>query len=130
MTKRKPPEEKIKTGRPTKMTAANRAILLRNLGTGLALHQAAATAGMSEETLRVWRRDDPEFSAEVDAAMAEAEARKVLYIEKQAATSWKAAAWLLSKANPARYGDRVAHTGPDGGALTIRVVYEDEDAGS
>lgn len=40
--------------------------------------------------------------------------------------------WLLSKLAPKRYGDKVEHAGPDGGAIkveaTVRVAYVDTPA--
>lgn len=36
--------------------------------------------------------------------------------------------WLASKLKPKRYGDRLEHTGPDGGPLKIEIVRFDDDS--
>lgn len=122
---RKRPEDKIKAGRPTKKTPANREQILRNIRAGLLPDIAAETAGMSRETLRDWRNEDGDFSAEIEQARAVAIARKVGYIEQEAGHSWKAAAWLLEHADPATFGKRVNFAGADGGPLTVRVIRDD-----
>ena len=122
MTAKKPG---AKLGRPTKKTPENRDLILRGVRAGLFPETAAGVAHVSSRTLAEWRAEDKDFSQEIDDARAEAEARKVGYIEKQAPNSWKAAAWLLAKANPARFGDKVALTGADGNDLVVRVIRDD-----
>lgn len=35
--------------------------------------------------------------------------------------------WVLSKLAPKVYGDRLAHTGPDGGAMVVRLAWADDE---
>lgn len=122
MTAKKPT---AKMGRPTKRTPANREQILRNIRAGLLPDIAAETCGLARQTFREWRLEDLEFAGEVEQARAMAIARKVGYIEQESAHSWKAAAWLLERADPSSFGKRLNLAGADGGDLTVRVVRDD-----
>ena len=113
-----------KLGRPTKKTPANRETILRGIRAGLFPEQAAGVAKVSTTTLSEWRNEDEEFSEEIENAKAEAEARKIGYLERMAPTSVKAATWLLSKSNPQRYGDKL-QIGGTGEPVSIRVIRDD-----
>lgn len=120
-----PRRKRGKTGRPTKKTPENRAAIIRGVKAGLFPETAAQVAGVGNTTLREWLDEDPDLRAEIAQARAQAEARKVAYIERQAPGSWKAAAWLLSKSNPQRFGDKL-QVGGTGEPVTVRVVYVDD----
>lgn len=73
-----------------------------------------------------------EYVEAIEKARAEAEARLVLRIAKAAEEpkTWQAAAWLLERRDPKRWG-RVSRTeisGPDGGAIQSEVVSTVSDA--
>lgn len=36
--------------------------------------------------------------------------------------------WLMSKRAPKKYGEKLEHSGPDGGALTVQIVRFSDDA--
>ena len=56
-------------GRRTIRTAKNRRAVLAALAEGWSVHATAARAGIGYTSLHDWRRDDPLFAAEVEAAM-------------------------------------------------------------
>lgn len=102
---------------------------------------AAAAAGVSKPTLRMWmregavlNRDDPgrktlskrqralkDFLFDLDKAFGEAEARDVLLIGKLAENDWRAAAWRLERRNRAQWAplqkvESTVHVSSDGGS--------------
>lgn len=96
---------------------------------------AAEAAGASRASLQEWLRlardpEDPKsteelraWKAQMDQAAAMAEARAVRgIIEAGVAGTWTAFAWYLERKHPERWGrkDTVAHTGPDGGPLSMQ----------
>jgi len=69
MAKGKP---KAKVGRPTKRTAAIDALILKALGVGCSLANAAKLAGIDADTLLLWRKKDDRFSVDCEKAAASA----------------------------------------------------------
>lgn len=55
-------------GAPTKRTPERLHTIKEALGLGLDYGTAARLAGIHPDTLRVWRKDDPEFSAQLEQA--------------------------------------------------------------
>jgi transposase len=98
-------------GRPSKLTDERAELVLAALRAGNHLTTAARYAGIAESTLHAWRRRSPEFSAAVDKARADAEARMVGVVMKAASEHWQAAAWWLERSFPDRYGRRVLELG-------------------
>jgi hypothetical protein len=89
----------------TKLTPARQRVLVDAVAAGATYEQAAMAAGVTYETLRVWRKTIPAFSAalkkgEVDAML------ENLALIKQAAEEqeWTAAAWLLERRWPQQWG--------------------------
>lgn len=66
-----------KTGRPTKRTPEVERTIRAALGKGLSYQTAAELAGILPDTLRRWRRDDTDFSADCKRAKAEGKANIV-----------------------------------------------------
>jgi hypothetical protein len=108
-----------KLGRPTVFSAEKAATIVSALEDGCYLDQAAALAGVSRTTLQNWllaggRNGGAEFvkfNNDVRKAQAEAEHSGIRIIKAAAkAGQWQAAAWLLERKNPERWGrqDRVA----------------------
>lgn len=102
---------------PTKLTPeAHKAIVARVLA-GNYRETACAAAGICSRTLRDWLRrgasGKPEdaiyaaFSADLDKAEAASESRQIAALTQAAAKDWRAAAWLLEKKYPKRWGSRV-----------------------
>lgn len=71
------------------------------------IETAAASAGVTRDSLYRWMRQRPEFAERVHKAQAESEARDVLLIGKAATEQWQAAAWRLERRNPRKWGARV-----------------------
>jgi hypothetical protein len=69
---------------------------------------AVAAVGVTDEAFAAAVEDVPEFGAAVDLARAEAESILVTRVAKAASGgSWQAAAWLLERAAPERWGKAV-----------------------
>jgi hypothetical protein len=77
---------------------------------GLPLHFAAKAGDISDEALLQWRRKDPKFARDLEAARLEAVERRWKRIEKAAKGTeehppdWKADAWSLERVYPQFFG--------------------------
>jgi transposase len=108
----------------SKLTPATVAAVLGNLAAGNYIETSCAAAGISKQTFYSWKEkgeEDPdsaygEFLELVERARAQAEAANLRIIRKAATDSWQAAAWLLERVYPERYGQR-NRTTLDGGLL-------------
>lgn len=97
-------EGRSKGGRPTKLTPAVRGVILEALRDGMPRELTAHLVGVARSTLGEWLRS-PRFAD----AVAQAEAEMVhdaLEAIRRAAESgtWQAAAWLLERRYPQRFG--------------------------
>jgi len=105
--------------RPTKLTPAVEERIARAIRAGNYPEVAARHAGVHPSTYYRWLErggldgdapeDDPyrRFRAEVERALADAEAAEVALIAQAARSgSWQAAAWLLERRHPDRWGRR------------------------
>jgi hypothetical protein len=79
-----------------------------------------------------WKREDPEFSQQVEAAAAKAAARLLAKIERQARNNFAAAAWILERRFPELFSrpevqltlsNTTNHNAP---SLTIRLEEAQE----
>lgn len=101
--------------RPTILTADVRDSIVRSMRLGLFAEQAAQLAGIAERTLDNWVRQGKDgvepyatFYAEFCAARAQGEQAYVGVISKAAASGeWSAAAWILERRHPKRWGPKV-----------------------
>ena len=98
---------KPKRGRDPKLTPEVQKIIVDRVAAGVPLKYAAQGAGIGERTLRRWMADgragNKPFSALMAAlkkAEADAIARNVGLIQKEAAKTWTAAAWFLERRYP------------------------------
>ena len=103
-----------KRGRPEKINAEIIEKIRTSILAGAYIETAAAFAGISRDTFYEWLKKGSaaesgiyaDFSDTIKKAMAEAELRDVLVINRAAATSWQAAAWKLERKYPSRWGQR------------------------
>ena len=100
--------------RPTKLTPEVQERIVAVLRSGAYVEQAAEAAGIGRSTFDDWiRRGDSDAAKDkpfrdlrdaVEQARAEAEARHVALIARASSKSWQAAAWLLERQYPNRWG--------------------------
>jgi len=79
--------------------------LLENLRAGLSIEAACSQAGLSARTVEKWRHDDPEFSAEFDAAIDYSEATLIAEVRQygRLKEDWRAPLALLERRFPSRW---------------------------
>jgi hypothetical protein len=100
--------------RPSLLTDEVAEQLVSMLRAGAYVHVAARAAGISRQTFADWLQrgqgdaalDEPyrELRERVEQARAEGEARNVARIAAAAVEDWRAAAWLLERQYPDRWG--------------------------
>jgi hypothetical protein len=114
----------------SKLTPEVQARIVQALELGATYEQAAGYGGVSYETFRVWREQNPAFSVAVKEAEARAAVRWLQQIEQAAQEgSWQAAAWKLERRYPRDFGRWVTEVqGADGGPLVFTLLA-DSNAG-
>jgi transposase-like protein len=139
------PRTTPKGGRPTKLNPSRIEAILQALRMGGWRGPAARQAGIAEETLAEWikrgeraiAQGHPEtlhaqLAAAIPKAEADAEALALARIGKAASEGqWTAAAWMLERKYPGRYGkrERVELTGANEGPVIIEVALPDNGRG-
>lgn len=120
-------------GQPSKLTPQTAAIIVRALQSGCYRETAAQHAGIGISTFYRWLEvGEADYEANIDSphrelwdaikkAEADAEVAAVALIRRAAGETWQAAAWLLERKNPGRWGrrERHEHTGANGGPITV-----------
>ncbi len=106
-----PPESapmvaRTERNRPTKRHERLVRELLTLIASGAPIKDAARHVGIDPVTLWRWRKADPALDADVRAARSAFLQRQIERIDKAAANDWKAAAWLLSRSDPAAWGGK------------------------
>ncbi len=92
---------------------------------------AARRARIARTTLTRWRKEDPEFDAACLAAREEGlDALEDSLMQRAMKNDTTAAIFLLKSLRREIYGDRVAHTGEDGGPLKIVIERVTREASS
>lgn len=106
-------------GRPTKLNEETAKRIVQLVRAGNWFETACAAAEVTSQTVRNWIRkgtadlkagrvtEAAAFARSIESAGAYAEARIVNEISKAVSRDWRAGAWILSKKNPERFGDRV-----------------------
>lgn len=120
--------------RPTRCTPERIKRIADAIRAGNYAETAARYGGIGETTYYEWmkkgeRGEEPyaEFREAVKEAEAIAEARSVALIQQAGqAGTWQASAWFLERKFPSKWGrrDRMEHTGPSGGPITLRTLAE------
>jgi transposase len=104
-----------KRGRPDKLTPEVVYQITNVVSAGNYLQTAAAYAGISKVTLFKWIKRGRtaktgkyrNFVEQLDQALARCEVGLVAGIRRFAEKDWKAAAWMLGRKFPSRWGQRV-----------------------
>lgn len=79
------------------MTFERVTIILEALGDGMTQRDASMLAGISEDTLCLWKRSNSEFSEQMRRKAVEYKRKLLKNIEKASEKDWKACAWLLQR---------------------------------
>lgn len=139
-TKKKKPVSKQPrpAGRPTKLDSDTQQKFLDAVREGLPYSTACALAGIGETTFAVWRqRADAEpdspyagFMRALKEAEAEAEAANVKRIRSAADNGqWQAAAWILERRHPDKWGRTERSEQQHSGQVEI-VVRREQKSGT
>ncbi len=95
------PARRGSRGRPSKYNPPTVRKICRGIAEGLPLKYAAASAGISFETLSVWRHTFPLFDAAVEKALGDGIKKRLAIIKRAGEEGdWKAAAWHLEHVFP------------------------------
>lgn len=138
----------MEKGRPIKLNEEIKNKIISAIRAGNYMETSAAYAGISKSSLYEWlKRGEREkqriernkrfkirkseeifvdFSDAVEKALAEAEIRDVMRIERAAEVYWQAAAWRLERKFPDRWGRKIKTelSGPDGGPIEVSDARE------
>lgn len=115
-----------------KRTPQRAVAVAQALQVGATKEAAAAHAGIDDNTLYRWMRDDPAFASLVAAAEAAAEMTMTTAVYRAVSTDPKMAAWWLERRRPKQYGRRDRMDVTHGTRELARSIAEehglDEDA--
>lgn len=97
--------------------------ILERIRVGIPKGAAAEMLGVRRQRLNEWERGSDLIADALAAAEAEAEGVYVCYIAQAAARGqWQAAAWMLERTRPEKYGRLVMeHHGQGGGPVEVEV---------
>src|SRR5260221_12746645 len=110
-------------GRPTKFNADVQQRICEAIALGLTHEQAAASAGITRETLRQWRNAKLAFSADLEKAEITGMSARLERIQMAAKDgAWQADAWWLERRFPDQWGRRERVDVNHSGSLDIRHV--------
>ncbi len=84
-------------GNHYKKTPATLKIIYKAIADGLTQRDAAALAGISEDTFSLWKNDNSDFSEQIRKKEIEHKRKLIQIIEKASLRSWQAAAWRLER---------------------------------
>lgn len=112
------------------MIANAKALCVKAVAEGNTHLNAAACAGIAQQTFYRWRDKDREFRERLEKATAEAQALCVKLIRSAAKQgNWQASAWLLERRHPEEWGrhDRVDLTNQATLNVTRTVIVITDD---
>lgn len=72
-------------------------IILNALSDGMTQRDASMLAGISEDTLCLWKRSNSELSEQMRRKVIEYKQKLMKTIERASEKDWKASAWLLER---------------------------------
>ena len=122
--------------RPSKLTPGVHEIIVQALASGCYRETAATHAGIAVSTFYNWLergeadiehgKQTPymELVEAINKAEAEAELDALEMIRKAAPKNWNAAAWMLERKNPAKWGRRTAleHSGQIDTGTSVKIA--------
>lgn len=83
--------------RKNKATPKTIEIILEVISEGLTQREASILAGISEDTLSLWKRQDSDFSEQIRQKQIENKLRHIRVINEASKTKWQASAWWLER---------------------------------
>ncbi len=83
--------------KPYKMTPERVQIITEALADGLTQKEASMLAGIDEDTLCNWKRNNSDFSDKVAKSAIQYKQKLLKTIVKAGERNWKASAWLLER---------------------------------
>ena len=98
------------SGRPLKLNEQKQKDLLAFLALGCSRRVAAKYVGCSPSTIRRLTLRDEDFGWRLKLAKSRQEVTQLGNIHAAGKDNWRAAAWLLERINPERYGPRRSGT--------------------
>ena len=133
-SKRPPKWPKHPGGRPEQITQEIRDTICNAIRMGVFVETAACFAGISKETWHQWLKrgaKEPrsiyrQFSDAVLKAGADAIMRKVNYVDKAAATDWRAAAWHLERLSD-KFANKAVIKHEDDNTPSDKSSFNDKD---
>ncbi len=95
------------TGRPSKYTPERHVTICHYIAQGNTRDIAARKGGIAPDTLYDWMQRFPQFSEDVKEADNEYEIYAIEQIRLAMPEHWQAAAWMLERRKPDKYGRRL-----------------------
>jgi hypothetical protein len=105
-------------GRPRRLNETELCEICAYVSGGLGLEEAAEYVRCSVNTIRREANRNPEFEKDLHDAMLRAQLHPLRAMQKAVATHWRAAAWMLERMFPERFGR------PDPGSFGAREARE------
>lgn len=112
------------TSKPYKQTPEVVKIILDALGDGMTQRDASMLAGISEDTLCLWKRNNSELSEQMRRKVVEYKQKLMKNIERASEKDWKASAWLLERRYKKEFSTNPQHQEdhlPDFPALSFNM---------
>ena len=106
-------------GRPTKHTPQLEAELLESITAGATYGLACELVGITYSLFCLWRRQDPDFAARIDAASARGDMARIKKIDGHGDVSWQSLAWLLERRRPTEFGKQAAQINMTANAAAV-----------
>lgn len=125
-------------GRRTKLTPKVQERIINAVRAGLRYKEAAQVAGIDESTFYNWKKRGAqaksglyfEFYQALKRAEAEGEFALIARIQQEASNgTWQAAAWILERRHPERWGRRMTLAGDKDEPLRVIFAWEGDEDG-
>jgi hypothetical protein len=95
---------KSRPGRPRALDHVKQREVIASVNAGFSIDRAARYVGCAPSTIRRECRRNPEFDRDLRRACFSAELYPLQALREAARKYWRAAAWLLERLDPARFG--------------------------